>query len=79
MSDISTDTSTDVLYLELSALTSKDGRLSASEERRRSWLVSELASRDSTLGRQIVDDRYAKWMQLERADDGTPIITEGHS
>jgi len=79
LSDISSDTPTDELYVELSALSSTDRRLSASEERRRSRLVRELAGRDNTLGRQLLEDRYAKWMQLERADDRTPIITEGHS
>ncbi|MDP9336801.1 MAG: hypothetical protein M3Q30_26305 [Actinomycetota bacterium] len=73
-----TVTSTDELYLELSALTSTDRKLTASEERRRSYIVRELAGRDNSRGRQVVDDRYAQWISLERAADGSPITKDNH-
>jgi hypothetical protein len=59
-----TDTQAD-LYNELAALTSTDRRLTASEERRRSWLVRELAEKDTTRGISEVRALRARWLELE--------------
>jgi hypothetical protein len=69
------DTQSD-LYLELASLTSTDRRLTASEERRRSWLVRELAERDTTRGVSEVRAMRDQWLLLESPE---PILERDSS
>jgi hypothetical protein len=53
------------LYAELALLTSSERRLSASEERKRQWLIAELAQRDDQRGIEEVRALRARWLELE--------------
>jgi hypothetical protein len=53
------------LFAELASLTSTDRRLSASEERHRSWLVGELAKLEGQRGIAEVIRTRDEWVALE--------------
>jgi hypothetical protein len=53
------------LYAELASLTSTDRRLGASEERRRAWLIQELAQEETAKGYAEVLALRDQWAELE--------------
>lgn len=62
---MSTTKNRDEIALELSLLTSTERRLTASEERRRQWLVKELETADVSAGVERVRALQRDWLQRE--------------
>ena len=62
------------LSTELAALSAGGRRLTASEERRRAWLIRELADRDMTRGAAEAAELRDRWLELEypRDRESTP-------
>ena len=57
------------LSTELATLSAGGRRLTASEERRRAWLIRELADQDRTRGVAEAAELGDRWLALEHSRD----------